>query len=152
VKELIATRLLRDRDGGVWIATSNRGLVHVHQEKTEAYASSDGLSGDHVINIFEDREGSIWAATVEGLDRFRDPAVPTISVRQGLSSTPASPVLATADGSVWLGTKEGLNKWSYGQVTIYPRPRGSIPYFQDPMSRIWASGAYGIESVGYYEN
>ena len=39
-----------------------------------------------VSALLEDREGSIWVATVDGLDRFRDFAIPTISVQQGLSS------------------------------------------------------------------
>ena len=50
------------------------------------FAQSDGLSGDDVTSLFEDREGNIWVATVDGLDRFRDFAVPTISVKQGLST------------------------------------------------------------------
>ena len=41
--------------------------------------------------LFEDREGNIWVATVDGLDRFRDFAVPTISVKQGLSNAIVGP-------------------------------------------------------------
>ena len=42
-------------------------------------------------DLFEDREGNIWVATVDGLDRFRDFAVPTISVKQGLSNATLRP-------------------------------------------------------------
>src|SRR5208283_1235593 len=66
-----AYRLLRDREGGLWIGTPDRGLVHVHQGRTDVFAQSDGLSGNLVLDLFEDREGSIWLATVNGLDRFR---------------------------------------------------------------------------------
>jgi signal transduction histidine kinase/ligand-binding sensor domain-containing protein len=114
--------LFRDRDGGMWIGTADRGLLHVHQGRTDVFAQSDGLSGDNILNLFEDREGNIWAATLNGLDRFREFAVPTISVKQGLSNANAWSVLATKDGSVWLGTREGLNRWKDDQVTVYRRP------------------------------
>jgi hypothetical protein len=45
-------------------------------------------------------EGDIWVATLDGLDRFRDLAVPTISVKQGLSNATVESVLAARDGSV----------------------------------------------------
>ena len=64
----------------------DRGLLHVHEGRTDLFAQSDGLSGDSVTRLFEDREGNIWVATIDGLDRFRDFAVPTISVKQGLSN------------------------------------------------------------------
>lgn len=63
-----AYRILRDRDGGLWIGTLDRGLVHYHQGKTDAFLEADGLSGDSVVALFEDREGNVWAATPNGLD------------------------------------------------------------------------------------
>src|SRR5688572_8971871 len=35
-----ASRLLRDRDGGLWIGTSGRGLVHVHEGITDVFAQT----------------------------------------------------------------------------------------------------------------
>jgi len=115
--------LFRDRDGGLWIGTSDRGLLHVHQGRTDVFSQSDGLSGDDVLTIFEDREGNIWVATLNGLDRFREFAVPSISVKQGLSNANPWSVLAAKDGSVWLGTRDGLNNWANGQVTVYRKQR-----------------------------
>jgi signal transduction histidine kinase/ligand-binding sensor domain-containing protein len=117
-------RLLRDRHGALWIgALVDKGLLHVHDGKTDLFTAADGLSGESVNALFEDREGSIWVATVNGLDRFRDFAVPTISVQQGLSSRGVLSILAARDGSLWLGTSEGLNRWDKGQITVY-RTRG----------------------------
>src|SRR5208283_2580907 len=137
-------RLLRDRDGGLWIGTSGQGLLHVHQGRTDLSTQSDGLSGDVIESLFEDREGNIWVATLDGLDRFRDFAIPTISARQGLSVAAIGSVLAARDGSVWLGTRDGLNRWNNGQTTIY-RKRSGLPddvvesLYQDVHGRIWVS-------------
>ncbi len=56
--------MLRDRNGGLWIGTENRGLLHVHQGRTDLFVRSDGLTDDYVENLFEDREGNIWVATI----------------------------------------------------------------------------------------
>ena len=67
-----SNKLLRDRDGGLWIGTRERGLVHIHNGRTDVFTKSDGLSGDISCSLFEDREGNIWVATTGGLDRFRE--------------------------------------------------------------------------------
>jgi signal transduction histidine kinase/ligand-binding sensor domain-containing protein len=153
-RQFRSRRLLRDRNGGLWIGTTERGLLHVHTERTDAFARSDGLSGDFVMALFEDREGDIWVATLDGLDRFRDFAVPTTSASQGLSNAVVNSVLAARDGSVWLGTANGLDRWKNGQITIYRKPSG-LPdddvesLFQDDRGRIWVST---LQGVAYLEN
>lgn len=154
-----ARRLLRDLDGGIWIGTSDRGVLHVHHGRTDDFAKSNGLSGDDVTSLFEDREGNIWVATRDGLDRFREFAVATVSVNQGLLDDQVWSVLAARDGSVWLGTRNGLSRWSNGQITIpgtgsNKRDRklnGLAPtsLFQDSGGRIWVATQEGF---GYLEN
>jgi len=154
-QQFTPNKLLRDRNGGLWIGTSDRGLLHVHQGRTDQFARSDGLSSNFIYSFFEDREGNIWVATRDGLDRFRDFAVSTISVTQGLSNDLVTSVLAARDGSVWLGTPYGLNRWSDGQVTIYRKRTSGLPddalesLFQDDRGRIWVSTPSG---VAYLEN
>jgi len=80
-------------------------LCTCNQGRTDVFAPLNGLSGGAVYTLFEDREDNIWVSTINGLDRFRDHAVPTFSVNQGLSSASVSSVLAAHDGSVWLGTR-----------------------------------------------
>src|SRR5262249_15130448 len=142
------------------------------QGRTDVYAQSDGLSGDTVSALFEDREGNVWVATWNGLDRFREFAVATFTVNQGLSNSIVGSVLAARDGSVWLGARDGLNRWNDGQITIYGKrssqaqlgtntttgsdkrdgklnglPPNSL--FQDDRGRIWAST---LREFGYLEN
>ena len=119
-RDVDSNKLLRDRDGGLWIGTHERGLIHVHQGRTDVFTKSDGLSGDISCSIFEDREGNVWFASTRGLDRFRELPVTTISAKQGLSSDATNSVLAATDGSVWIATQ----RW-FDQVegrTIYSLP------------------------------
>jgi signal transduction histidine kinase/ligand-binding sensor domain-containing protein len=113
-------RLFRDRDGGLWIgALVDSGLLHVHEGRTDLFTPVNGLSGGSVSSLIEDREGNIWVATGDGLDKFRDFAVPTFSVEQGFSSRGVFSILSARDGSLWLGTSDGLDRWDKGQVTVY---------------------------------
>jgi signal transduction histidine kinase/ligand-binding sensor domain-containing protein len=170
VRECKPKRVLRDREGSVWMGSSDRGLAHVHQGRSDVFTESDGLSGDFVETVFEDREGNIWVATESGLDRFRDLAVPRLSGNQGLSGTLFGGVLADRDGGVWVGTSEGLKEWKQGQVSAYRerapnRPGAPVAVreiigsglpavnveslFQDQRGRTWVATLGG---VGYLEN
>ena len=109
----------------------------------------EGLSADFVETLFEDREGDIWVATIDGLDRFRDLSVHTLSVGQGLSNATVESVLAARDGAVWLGTMDGLDRWENGHIDIL-RKKDGLPdsaihsLFQDSQDRIWVSTLRGL--------
>jgi signal transduction histidine kinase/ligand-binding sensor domain-containing protein len=157
-------RMLRDHDGGLWVGPAGRGILHVHQGRTDVFSELDGLSGDDIYDLFEDREGNIWVATINGLDRFHELPVVTYSKKQGLSDIPWGGMLATRDGSVWFATLNGLNRLSHGQVAVYRQHRtargqavvgsglpedGVGSLFQDSRGRIWVST---LTAIGYLEN
>jgi len=119
-----ASHLLRDRHGALWIGTYNLGLLRVYQGKTSRFGIGEGLSGNLVTALFEDHEGSVWVGTTNGVDRFSEPAISTLSAYQGLPS-PAWSVLPARDGSVWIGSFDGLSRWWQGQLTTYRSTRMS---------------------------
>ena len=149
LQEVKPTSLLRDRHGGLWIGTQDNGLFHVHDGRTDRFRRDDELSGDFVVDIFEDSEGNIWVATSGGLDRFRDIAVRRLSTRHGLSSNTVLSVLATTDGDVWIGTVSSLERWSDGVVHRYAIPgvgadEGVGSLFEDSRGRMWVSSLQGL--------
>ncbi len=133
--------VLRDGDGGVWIATAAAGLVHRHRGTSESFGFKDGLSGDTVLSLFEDREGNIWAGSTEGLDRFRDIAIGTISRREGLSQDHAFTVLASSTGTVWIGSLLFLDTLREGSpftiASRYLSGKSSTSLLEDHLGRIW---------------
>ena len=149
-----ARRIFRDRDGGLWIGTAERGLIHAYNGKADKYGNSEGLSGDNIHALFEDREKNIWVATINGLDRFRDFAVVTFGRDEGLVNPIVWSVLAARDGSIWLGTFPGLNRWANGSITTFGQDAklngfNANSLFQDESGRIWVTTQSGF---GYLQN
>ena len=146
-----ATRMLRDRNGGLWFGTFDKGLLHMNKGRTDTFTQLDGLSGNSVTALFEDREGNIWVATSAGLDRFRESAITTLSPKQGMASDVVWSVLATRDGSVWMGTRGGLSTWRNGAVSFSgtaKRDEVILSLFQDKLGRIWSMR---LGSLSYWE-
>ena len=166
LQKVMPRALLRDRDGCLWIGTPDHGLLREHQGKMDVFARTDGLSGDYITHLFEDREGTIWVATTHGLDRFRALAASTISDNQGLSAATVRSVLSAKDGSVWFATSSGLYRRSSGQISIYRNhpellshpaepsvarevidgrlPDDVASLFQDDHERVWVFSENGV--------
>jgi signal transduction histidine kinase/ligand-binding sensor domain-containing protein len=148
-RDIKANKLLRDRDGGLWIGTEGIGLMHVKDGLTDTFTRADGLSGNIACSLFEDREGNIWFGSHKGLDRFRKLPVATLSAKQGLPHELTRAVLAARDGSVWVSTNDGLVRWKNGSATVY-RERDGLPdpqqqsLHEDAQGRLWVNTPRGL--------
>ena len=69
-------RLMYDSRGNLWVGTGGQGLWRVQRsaanasEMFEKASTVTGFSDDGVTAMLEDREGNIWAATLDGLNRL----------------------------------------------------------------------------------
>src|SRR5271163_2111474 len=138
---LEVTALLLDRDSSLWVGTLNQGIYRIRGNKVDRFGSSDGLSGDAVTGLFQDREGNIWIATSSGIDNLHDLRVASFSTRQGLSSDQVDSVLASRDGTVWIGNYN-LDVLRSGKITSI-QPRNGLPgremtsLLEDRDGRLW---------------
>jgi len=134
--------LFFDSNKDLWIGTQGRGLYRISGQRVEHYGSLDGLSSDAINKIFEDREGNIWVATQEGVDRFRDVKVATFSAHEGLSADLVNAVVASRDGSVWISNFHALDVLRGTTVTSYHGGK-ELPgeqvtsMFEDRLGRMW---------------
>ncbi|MBV8051123.1 MAG: ATP-binding protein [Acidobacteriaceae bacterium] len=109
--------MIVDRDGNLWVATIGKGIFRIRGDVVEHYGRKEGLSSDTATVLFEDREGIVWAATMNGVDSFRDPRIVTFSTLEGLANDAAAGVLATRDGSLWIANSGSLDHLSNGIVS-----------------------------------
>ena len=105
-----ASWVLFDRNGSLWVGSAGDGLcrvadprkikgLQVAQSGPEAqqFTVKEGLSGNYVMSMLEDREGNIWVGTLKGLDRFRESTFFPVAIDQ-----PEAPRFfqTTRDGSL----------------------------------------------------
>ena len=150
-RDVDSNKLLRDRDGGIWIGTHDRGIIHLHQGRTDVFTTSDGLSGNIICSLFEDHEGNVWVGTTRGIDRFRELPVSATSIKRSLSDT--NSLVAATDGSIWVATHDGLIRSKNEQITTFRKADG-LPddtvqsLFCDHRGRIWAFTGHGLAYFG----
>src|SRR5260370_23638487 len=84
IKTLDIHTVLRDGEGNTWIGPFGEGVARLladsnYLRNLETFSQPDGLSGDFVWCLLEDRERNIWVGTQSGLNRFRDEKVATLT-------------------------------------------------------------------------
>ena len=145
-KNGMARRFWKDADGGLWFATGRFqipgvGLVRFKDGKFEVFGTAEGLSDNHIFNVFTDREGTIWLATDRGLNRLRRQIITSLSKADGLAANEVYPILRARDGSVYIGTTRGLSRYKDGAFSeidlSFADPLKSAPSVQS----LWEDGA-----------
>jgi len=134
--------LLVDRRGSLWVGTKDDGVYRICGGVADHYGVSDGLSGNSVGSLYEDREGNIWVTTDGGLDMFRDTALISYTTRHGVSDSDFHSVLALRNGAVWIGTGSALNilRKQDGKTVIFDRNlsgREVGPMLEDHSGVVW---------------
>jgi ligand-binding sensor domain-containing protein len=108
-RTVISEVLFTDRNQTLWVGTMAAGLYHVHDGFADHYGSAQGLSGNYVQSISEDKEGNIWVTTDRGIDSFRDLAVATFSANEGLVGATVHSVFALDERSVLVANEQALD-------------------------------------------
>lgn len=98
--------VLRDNNGGAWLATEGDGIYLREGEQILAHFNlKDGLPSDYIYRLVEDEAGQIWAATAQGVVRIADRQV------QQVSEVPAIAIgalLQDAEERILIGSEQGL--------------------------------------------
>jgi signal transduction histidine kinase/ligand-binding sensor domain-containing protein len=131
--------LLFDSHGSLWIGTVNDGLYRIHANSVDHFRASGGLTSDFIVKILEDREGSIWVTTSQGIDQFRDIRIATLSARDGVAADEVDSILARRDGTLCIGTSLGLNILSQGTLSSVAKVAHHqiTSMFEDHAGRLW---------------
>ncbi len=144
--DIPANSALFDRAGALWIGSGDglsrmplpdRAVDYSPEKAAERFGQQQGLSGQTVESILEDREGNIWVGTDGGLDRFRHRNVTWYPLRGGPFCLVTGP-----DGAVWAGSRGE----SFPLVRVEDQkpavdgPTDVYTSYHDPDGTTWLSG------------
>ena len=143
-------------------------IFQVYSQKIESdliyrYSTEQGLSNNTVHSILQDRNGFIWIATEEGLNKFDGKNFTHFAINKGrysLSHNRTQTMILAPDGNIWAGTSDGLNIYDYKLDSIITVRNNTSPLklvYNDitalvsnaDQSRTWI-GTYG-NGVNYFD-
>jgi len=136
-----------DSHGRLWFGIENE-LIEIVNGQIVIYGRDDGVGGDKVESIVEDRQGRLLVANQRELFTFVEPAeikdrgqwrkCPlTLKPDQGVTA-----MLVDSGGALWIATWNGLIKYQQGKQTLYTSAQGlsdnSItPLAEDRDGNLW---------------
>ena len=160
------TAVHEDADGTVWVGTLGGGLRRLTPGAAApaVYRPEPGepgsLAGDEVSALMEDRQGILWVATYDGLDRFDRARGTAVRLRadpddpSSLSSDDVLAVLAARDGTLYVGGDGVLDRSDDGRTFRHAparRPSGDAlavrALHQDRGGAVWAGTDGGLFRV-----
>lgn len=150
-----------DAAGNLWLGYSvgdqrgggGAGLYRFkNNQATAAYTKENGLSNNQVKRTFSDKDGALWIATGNGLNRLRDGKLTVYTTAHGLSDDLIRIVYADAAGDLWVGTPSGLNLFRDGRFTAYTTKDGltsnSITViYEDRDGTLWVGTEDGLNRI-----
>jgi signal transduction histidine kinase/ligand-binding sensor domain-containing protein len=119
--------LLEDREGNLWVATSGGGLNRLKPRAVELEGPEKGLPFGAVVSLCEGTNGTIWAATQNGLVMCRKNAGwNRVTVSPDWNGIEVACLAADPTGAIWFGTKNhALYCLKDGQVTAWTPKEGA---------------------------
>lgn len=107
------------KNGTIWAGTYS-GLVKFDpvSGKHIRYTKEDGMLGEKIRYITQDKEGDIWLASLDGgISEFKNGAFTNYSMSEGLSSNNVRSIYIDDDETIWVGTENnGLNRIKDGNT------------------------------------
>jgi PAS domain S-box-containing protein len=140
----------------VWAGRQRGGLTRLRFRNgaiaSQSYTEANGLAQNSAYAVYESRDGSVWAGTLNGgVSKFKDGHFTTYTTTNGLASNTVSSILETGDGAMWFATPTGLSSFSNGQWRTYTTVEG-LPspevncLFEDSSGTLWSGTSAGLAS------
>ncbi|MGD8591648.1 MAG: two-component regulator propeller domain-containing protein [Gammaproteobacteria bacterium] len=100
--------LIVAQDDSIWAGTWGGGVSHFDGTKWTNYTTDDGLSGNIVYSVAQDKRGHFWFGTNGGLTYYDGASWYTFSKDDGLLDNNIYAIAITDKNEIWVGSKSGV--------------------------------------------
>ena len=144
----LATNILEDEDGNVWIGTFG-GVSRYNGKFFTNYTIAQGLANNFVSGILQDRSGNLWFATHGGVSRYDGKAFKSYTTTDGLVNNWVTSILQDKSGNLWFGTAEGVSRYDGKSFKSYTITEGLVNAYvssivEDKNANIWFGTVGGV--------
>jgi signal transduction histidine kinase/ligand-binding sensor domain-containing protein len=142
--------LLAASNGDLWIGTSFNGTILLRNGVAKRFPKFEGIPLNTTVwRLAEDLDGTIWAATASGLQRFDGSEWRSAGKAWGLPEMVYFPALQLdGDGTLWTeATEHGLFRLKRGLhhfERLADLPREFLSFDHSPSGEYWANTNSGI--------
>ncbi len=117
---VLVDAVCRDRQGALWIGTTDGLLRRDARGSLARYTIEHGLSSNRVRRLHEGTSGPLWIATDAGLDRSAEGDAPQSLFVTELRSTDITALHTDVEGNLWIGYRgHGLARLRQGLFRNY---------------------------------
>ena len=97
-------------DNTVWAGTWGGGVSRFDGTRWTNFTVKDGMAGNIVYSIAQDKRGALWFGTDKGVTRYDGKHWSSLGKAQGLLEEHVYALAVAPDGEVWAGTKRGVTR------------------------------------------
>ncbi|HXP63326.1 MAG TPA: two-component regulator propeller domain-containing protein, partial [Dongiaceae bacterium] len=132
-----------DEDGAsnLWVSVGPGKLYRRDHGHWSLIDLGDHFAPAPATCMEEDREGSIWLGTEQGLIQVQPRRVRAYTTRDGLAGDNVWSVCEGTDGAIWVGTDQGLSRIQNGRVVPLGVDEPLLPYAD---RCVWPAGEGGV--------
>jgi signal transduction histidine kinase/ligand-binding sensor domain-containing protein len=131
--------LVGSSQGGMWVALNGGGVARIERGGVTHYSPVDGAPSG-VNALLEDRRGTLWAATSNGLFRYAGNRWSRAGDADGYDGEQALSVYEDRAGRVWVGAVRGLYRYDGKQFNLVDRTATSVDSLvEDDAGNLWVT-------------
>ncbi len=106
--------LVDNQTGKIWFGTWGGGVSEFNGKETwRSLTLKDGLAGNIVYSIAQEKDGTLWFGTNHGASRYDGKTWTTYNRKDGLVGDNVYAIAIDPNNNIWLGTKGGVNRLTY---------------------------------------
>lgn len=120
VREFVRT-MYQDKNGNYWFGTNGDGIIRYDGQTLQKMTIADASPNFRVLEIVEDKTGTLWFGTSDGLIKYDGEKFKTYASNEGLPGDDAEIWALTIDknGLIWVGSKGGVSHFNGEKFTPF---------------------------------
>jgi ligand-binding sensor domain-containing protein len=97
-------KVIADKQGNIWIATSGGGLYKYFQNNFKHYSVNSGLKGNRVYAVHQAKDGLYFSSSEAGLSRMDSAGIHHIKPYKHFADVKIKTITSDANGNIWAGS------------------------------------------------